>query len=120
MIGEFHGINLLPILLSIAMALQQKFTPTAPVTDPAQAKSQKFMMYFMTGFMLLIFYNAPSGLNLYIMASTFAGVAEQIVIRRHIKQREQAAAATETQVSMPGKGFRDQRPKKPKGPFRLR
>jgi membrane protein insertase Oxa1/YidC/SpoIIIJ len=67
--------------------------------------------------MLVYFYNAPAGLNLYIMASTFSSVFEQIIIRKHIKQKEAAEAAAETQVVMPGKGARGSRPKKPKGPL---
>jgi membrane protein insertase Oxa1/YidC/SpoIIIJ len=81
-----------------------------------QAKQQKMMMYIMPVMMLFIFYNMPSGLNLYIMTSTFAGVAEQKIIRKHIRQREEAEAARETTVSVPGKKPRSQRPKKPKGP----
>jgi len=118
MIGPIVGFNLLPILLCIAMALQQKLTPTTSA-NPDQAKQQKLMMYFMTGFFLLIFYNAPSGLTLYIMASTFAGVAEQYVIRKHIREKEAAEAATETAVTMPGRRFRGQKPKKPKGPYQF-
>ena len=38
----------------------------------------------------LILYNGPSGVNLYIMASTFAGVIEQNVIRKHIQEKEKA------------------------------
>ncbi len=113
------SFNLLPILLTIAMILQQKFTPTTSASmDDAQAKQQKQMMYFMNGFFLLIFYNAPSGLTLYIMASTFAGVAEQYVIRRHIQQAKEAALASTTTVVIGGKASRLSRPKKPKGPFR--
>jgi membrane protein insertase Oxa1/YidC/SpoIIIJ len=67
--------------------------------------------------MLLFFYSTPSGLTLYIMASTFAGVIEQVVIRRHIQAREAAAAAAETTVPLPGGTFRGQRPKKSRGPF---
>jgi len=37
-------------------------------------------------------YNAPSGLNLYIMASTFGGVIEQMVIRKHIREKQEAEA----------------------------
>jgi len=36
--------------------------------------------------------NAPSGVNLYIMASTFAGVIEGYVIKKHIKDREEREA----------------------------
>ena len=50
---------------------------------------------------------------------TFAGVAEQWVIRRHIEQRKALAAATQTMVSVPGKGSRFSRPKKPKDPYRF-
>ena len=120
MVGPIVSFNLLPILLAIGMALQQKFTPSAQAADPKQAKSQKQMMYFMTGFFLLIFYNAPSGLTLYIMTSTFAGLVEQYVIRKHIQEKEAAQAATETTVKMPGKYFRGQKPKKPQGPFRVK
>jgi len=35
-------------------------------------------------------YKAPSGVNLYIMSSTFAGVIEQYVIRKHIREKDQA------------------------------
>jgi len=38
----------------------------------------------------LMLSKAPSGVNLYIMASTFAGVIEQYVIRKHIREKEQA------------------------------
>ncbi len=34
-------------------------------------------------------YKAPSGDKLYIMASTFAGVFEQYVIRKHIREKEE-------------------------------
>jgi len=117
MTGPIASLNLLPILLTVAMFLQQKFTPQAAATGQ-QAQTQKQMMYIMPVFLLLIFYNAASGLTMYIMASTFAGVAEQYIIRKHIRELEAEQAATETRVSMPGKRFRGQKPKKPKGPFR--
>jgi len=119
MTGPIVALNLLPILLTVAMFLQQKFSPqAAAATSDQQASTQKQMMYIMPVFMLLIFYNRPSGLTLYIMASTFAGVGEQYFIRRHIRQREADEAAMETKVAMPGKRFRGQKPKKPKGPIR--
>ncbi|MFW6133470.1 MAG: membrane protein insertase YidC, partial [Planctomycetota bacterium] len=118
LIGWTPGLNLLPILVAVAMLLNVKMNPQSQTgAGGDQAKQAKMMMYFMPAMMLFIFYNMPSGLNLYIMTSTFAGVAEQKVIRRHIKQREQEQAQRETTVSMPGKKARSQRPKKPKGPF---
>jgi len=119
MIGSLSSLNLLPILLTVAMFFQTKLNPqmTQTTASPEQTKQQNMMKYMMPLMMLLFFYNAPSGLTLYIMASTFAGVAEQLVIRRHIQAKEAAAAAVETTVRLPGKGPRASRPKKPKGPF---
>jgi YidC/Oxa1 family membrane protein insertase len=117
--GPLQGIHLLPILLTVAMYFQTKMTPqmSPAAASPQQASQQKMMRIMMPVMMLFIFYNAPSGLTLYIMASTFAGVAEQIVIRKHILAREAAAAAAETTVEMPGKAARGSRGKKSKGPF---
>ncbi len=120
LIGKWiYGLNLLPLLVTVAMFLQMKMNPqTAQAApDSPQAKQTKMMMYFMPVMMLFIFYTMPSGLNMYIMTSTFAGLAEQKVIRKHIKDREAAHAAAETTVTMPGKAARDSRPKKPKGPM---
>jgi YidC/Oxa1 family membrane protein insertase len=123
LLGTFMGpivnINLLPILLTIAMYYQTKLTPTSmgPSTSPQQASQQKMMKYMSPVMMLVFFYNAPAGLNLYIMTSTFSSVFEQIIIRRHIQQKEAAESAAETQVVAPGKAARGSRPKKPKGPF---
>jgi YidC/Oxa1 family membrane protein insertase len=111
-----NQLHLLPLLLTVAMALQSKYTPQQAATTPEQASQQKMMMYMMPLMMLFFFYTAPSGLTLYIMTSTFAGVAEQIVIRRHIQQKEAEDAAAEVTVDMPGKGPRGARPKKAKGP----
>jgi len=91
-LGAVHQLNILPILLSISMMVQQKFSPqAAPAADPAQAKQQKFMFYFMSVFMLLIFYNAPSGLNLYILTSNLVGFLENNRIKKHLEEEEQKA-----------------------------
>jgi len=114
-----NTFNLLPILLGIAMFAQQKFSPQSAqaATSPEQAQQQKMMRYLMPGMMLVFFYNAPSGLTLYIMASTFAGVLDQYFVRKHIKNKEAQEAAAQTTVRVPGKAPRTSRPKKPKGPF---
>ena len=118
MVGPVYGLNLLPLLVTLATFLQQKYTPMAPTApgNEQQARSQKTMMYFMSVFMLAIFYNAPSGLNLYIMASTFGGVAEQYVIRKHIRERAAAQAAGGTVIE--SSIFR-KKAKKPKPPWRM-
>lgn len=55
----FYGdhFNLLPILMAVSMILQSKMT----MQDP----KQKAMVYLMPVFMLFLFNNFPSGLNLY-------------------------------------------------------
>lgn len=116
-----NSFNLLPFLLCVAMFLQMKMNPQmsggAVTPSPQQAQQQKMMKVLMPAMMLIFFYNAPSGLTLYFMASTFAGIIEAKVIRKHIEQKEALAAATEVVVQGPGKGARSSRPKKPKGPF---
>ena len=54
-----HGIALLPIIMGVIMFLSMKTTATT--TEP----SQKFAMYFMNAFFVLLFNTFPSGLNLY-------------------------------------------------------
>lgn len=92
-IGPVDKLNILPIFLAVAMYLQQKFTPKpkpAEGTSPeqlAQQQQMQKMMGFMMIFMGLLFYNMPSGLCLYIMASSAFGVLEQIRIRQHIEEQ---------------------------------
>jgi len=86
-----RSLNLLPILMGVAFYLQQKLMPAqaAAATNPQMAQQQKMMMIMLPLMMPLVLYNAPSGVNLYIMASTFAGVIEQYVIKKHIDRKEQ-------------------------------
>ena len=84
------SINLLPILMGVAFYLQQKLMPTqtGAVSNPQMEQQQKIMKILMPLMFPLFLYNGPSGVNLYIMASTFAGVIEQYVIRKHIQEKE--------------------------------
>jgi len=84
------SLNLLPILMGVAMYLQQKLMPSQAAANPQAAQQQKMMMIMMPLFLPLVLYNGPSGVNLYIMSSTFAGVIEQHVIRKHIREKEEA------------------------------
>ena len=93
---KIAAFNLLPFLLSITqyaqIKLQPKPKPSPNMTD--EQKRQQEMMQSMTpimvGMMFFIFYNAPSGLNLYVMASSFFGTIEQWRIRTHIREHEAA------------------------------
>ncbi len=89
---KIDSLNLLPILMGVAFYLQQKLMPkqAAAATNPQVAQQQKMMMVMLPVLFPLMLYKAPSGVNLYIMASTFAGVIEQHVIKKHIHEKEQA------------------------------
>lgn len=91
---KIGGLNLLPILMGIAFYLQQKLTPSqASAANPELAQQQKIMMWMMPILFPLMLYNTASGVNLYIMTSTFAGAWEQKVIMNKIRQQEQAKNA---------------------------
>ncbi len=92
---KIASLNLLPLLMGVAFYLQQKLMPKQAAASAGpqaaqQQQMQKTMMIMMPLLFPLMLYNAPSGVNLYIMASTFAGVFEQHVIRKHIREKEQA------------------------------
>ena len=91
---KIDSLNLLPLLMGLAFYLQQKLMPrqATAAASPQAAQQQKMMMIMFPLMFPLMLYKAPSGLNLYIMASTFAGVIEQYVIKKHIREQEQAEA----------------------------
>jgi len=72
-----------PILLGIAMVLQQKLMPTA-TADPAQAKMMMFMPIMFSGFMIFL----PSGLTIYILVNTVTSVAQQWMTNKGIGLRD--------------------------------
>ena len=88
---KIESLNLLPILMGVAFYLQQKLMPkqAAAAANPQAAQQQKMMMIMMPILFPLMLYNGPSGVNLYIMSSVFAGVFEQYFIRKHIQEKEQ-------------------------------
>ncbi len=89
---KIESLNLLPLLMGVAFYLQQQLMPSQAnaSTNPQMAQQQKMMKIMMPLLFPLMLYTAPSGVNLYIMASTFAGVIEQYVIRKHIREKEEA------------------------------
>jgi len=91
LLGKLDSFNLLPIMMGVAFYLQQKLMPkqAAAAANPQVAQQQKMMMIMFPLLFPLMLYKAPSGLNLYIMASTFAGVIEQYIIRKHIREKEE-------------------------------
>ncbi|HOB75146.1 MAG TPA: YidC/Oxa1 family insertase periplasmic-domain containing protein [Phycisphaerae bacterium] len=110
--GPIGAFNLLPILLGISQLLQMKFMPRGtspgdgPPTGPAaqQMEQQRKMMMYMSVFFVLMLYNAPSGLNLYIMASNLFGILEQWRIRKHLAELDAKAAKEPPPGAGPGGG----------------
>ncbi|MDW8262104.1 MAG: YidC/Oxa1 family insertase periplasmic-domain containing protein [Phycisphaerales bacterium] len=86
------GLNILPFLLAVVFWLQHKMTPKPPAMTPEQEQQQK-MMQWMTLLFPVFLYGGPSGLNLYILASTTFGIIESKIIRDHIKRKEEAEKA---------------------------
>lgn len=85
---KFESINILPILMGVVFYFQQKLT-TPPAANDQQAQQQK-MMKFMIFLFPVFLYFAPSGLNLYIMASTSAGIIDSYIVRKHIREQEES------------------------------
>ncbi|NQT01843.1 MAG: YidC/Oxa1 family insertase periplasmic-domain containing protein [Planctomycetes bacterium] len=90
--SKIDSFNLLPIMMGVAFYLQQKLMPSqaSASANPQAAQQQKMMMIMMPLLFPLMLYKAPSGVNMYIMSSTFAGVFEQYVIRKHIREKDEA------------------------------
>jgi YidC/Oxa1 family membrane protein insertase len=90
LLGKLDSFNLLPILMGVAFYLQQKMMPSQPSTNAQAAQQQKMMKIMMPVLFPLMLYKGPSGVNLYIMSSVFAGAIEQYFIRKHTREKEQA------------------------------
>ena len=67
-------IRLLPVLMAGSGFLLQKFTPTNPQQAPTQ--------YMMNAFMLVLFYNLPSGLVFYWTVMNLASAFQQWMVLR--------------------------------------
>jgi len=87
---KLSSLNLLPVLMGVAFYVQQQTMPQQAAATPEAQQQQKMMKWMMLLMFPIMLYNAPSGVNLYIMASTFAGAIEQSVIKKHIREKEQA------------------------------
>lgn len=118
LLGKLDSFNLLPIMMGVAFYLQQKLMPTqaSAASNPQVAQQQKMMMIMMPLLFPLMLYKAPSGVNMYIMSSTFAGVIEQYVIRKHIREKEEAES--KGLVAVTSKTGGKVKKKKPKPFFR--
>ncbi|MEE9212060.1 MAG: membrane protein insertase YidC [Phycisphaeraceae bacterium] len=96
----FSAINILPILMAVVFYFNQKLTTPPPANEQA-AQQQKIMKYMMLLFPIFL-YSAPSGLTLYILASTGAGIIDSIIVRKHIREQEEAGTLFEKKPRKPG------------------
>ncbi|MCK4958969.1 MAG: membrane protein insertase YidC, partial [Planctomycetes bacterium] len=88
--GEISSFNLLPILMGVVMYFQQKLMPhSSAAANPQAAQQQKMMQIMMPLMFPIMLYKGPSGVNLYILSSITAGVFEQMIIRKHIREKEE-------------------------------
>lgn len=67
----WNTLNVLPILMGVTMLYQQK---AMSAQSPSQQKS---FMYIMNAFFMFIFYNFPSGLNLYYTCFNVLTILQQ-------------------------------------------
>jgi len=72
-----------PLLMGVAMFMQQKLTPTAGM-DKTQEKILMFMPIMFTVMMLTL----PAGLTLYMLTNTLIGIAQQKWLYRRLEKLE--------------------------------
>lgn len=77
---------ILPILLGASLFVMQRVTMKVAPANP----QAKVMMYFMPAFMVLLFFNLASGLNLYYAAQNFASIPQQLQLARERGRQQQA------------------------------
>lgn len=86
--NEFH---LLPLILGVVMFVQQKFSSTAPkdvseMTD--QQRQQRAMGTMMAVLFTVMFYNFPSGLNIYWLSSMLLGILQQWITNKQLNKKK--------------------------------
>ncbi|MCF7903866.1 MAG: membrane protein insertase YidC [Candidatus Marinimicrobia bacterium] len=79
-VGTIMGvnINLLPVIMSGTMILQQKLMAPASNANP----QMKNMPYIMTAVFFFMFYTFPSGLNLYYTLFNLMSIAQQALTKK--------------------------------------
>jgi YidC/Oxa1 family membrane protein insertase len=80
-LSDKDPLYILPLVMGVAMFLQQKMSPTS--VDSQQAKMMLYMMPILFTFMMLFL---PSGLVLYIFVSSLLSVGHQLWYNRNTSQ----------------------------------
>ncbi|HSL69928.1 MAG TPA: membrane protein insertase YidC [Longimicrobiales bacterium] len=84
-LSQRDPLYILPILLGVTMFIQQWLSMKTSPPNP----QMKLMMWFMPAFMVILFLNFASGLNLYYAAQNVASFPQQLQLIRE-RQRYQA------------------------------
>lgn len=84
-IGKF-SLNILPIISTMLMVLQQKLMTTS---SNGQEESVQNMMYAMPLVMMALFYNFPSGVNLYYTVNTLLAIVIQRLVATKVGNRNE-------------------------------
>lgn len=69
--------NVLPILMTVLMVIQQKLSGTGAMGTGQQAQQQKMMQWMMPAMMFFLFYRFPSGLVLYYLTFNALTILQQ-------------------------------------------
>jgi YidC/Oxa1 family membrane protein insertase len=101
---EFRSLNILPLLMAVVFFFQMKFTTPPPQND--QQRQQQKIMRIMPFIFPIFLYSAPAGLTLYITCSTLAGIVDSYIVRKHVREQEEAGTLFDKKPVKPG-GFRD-------------
>jgi YidC/Oxa1 family membrane protein insertase len=80
------NFHLLPIFLGVIMFFQQRMmSPASAGAVPTdQQRQQRFMGNIMTVVFTVLFYNFPSGLNLYWISSMLLGILQQWWVNKQL------------------------------------
>lgn len=101
--NEFH---LLPILLGVVMFVQQRLMATGP-KDPSlmtdQQRQQRMMGTMMTVLFTVMFYNFPSGLNIYWLSSMLLGILQQWMTAKKLQNEPIATTVPAKDMTKKGK-----------------
>ncbi|MEM1107494.1 MAG: membrane protein insertase YidC [Planctomycetota bacterium] len=101
---EFRSLNILPLLMAVVFFFQMKLT--TPPAQTEQQRQQQMIMKFMPFMFPIFLYSAPAGLTLYICCSTLAGIVDSYIVRKHVREQEEAGTLFDKKPVKPG-GFRD-------------
>ena len=108
---DYSAINILPPLMAVVMFFNMKFTQPPPPENETeeqkqQRRQQQMVMKIMPFLFPILLYSAPSGLTLYICASTAAGIFDSYLVRKHVRELEAAGKLFEKKPRKEG-GFMD-------------